>query len=95
MNGVKYDADKPRYELLPVGPIEETVKVLTAGAKKYDDHNWRKVDRQRPRYYAAALRHIFAWWRGETHDPETGLHHLAHAMCCLIFLMEGDKSERD
>jgi hypothetical protein len=89
MEGVKYDQDKPRYELLPVGPIEETVKVLTCGAKKYDDFNWAKVKPFRPRYYAAAIRHIFAWWRGETNDPETGLHHLAHAMCCLIFLMEG------
>lgn len=90
MEGMKFDQDKPRYELLPVGPIEETVKVLTAGAKKYEAWNWKKVVAEKPeRYYAAALRHIFAWWRGETQDPETGLHHLAHAMCCLIFLMEG------
>ena len=89
MEGIKYDGDKPRWELLPIYPVEETVKVLTYGAKKYDDDNWRKVKPLRQRYYAAALRHIFAWWKGEKLDPESGLHHLAHAICCLIFLMEG------
>jgi hypothetical protein len=89
MEGVKYDNDKPRWDLLPMGPVEEVVKVLTYGARKYDDENWRKVDNQRSRYYAAAMRHIVAWWRGEKLDPETGYSHLAHAMCCLIFLMEG------
>ena len=33
-------------------------------------------------------RHIFAWWGGQDKDPETGFSHLAHAGCCLIFLME-------
>ncbi len=33
-------------------------------------------------------RHIFAWWGGEDKDPETGFSHLAHAGCCLLFLME-------
>jgi len=31
---------------------------------------------------------LFAWWRGQDLDPETGLSHLAHAGCCLVFLME-------
>lgn len=89
MEGVKYDSEKPRWDLLPIEPIEQVVGVLTYGAKKYDDENWRKVANQRSRYYAAALRHIVAWWKGEKLDPESGYHHLAHAMCCLIFLMEG------
>ena len=90
MEGVKYDNDKLRWDLLPMAPVEEVVKVLTYGAKKYDDENWRKVDNQRSRYYAAAMRHIVAWWQGEKRDPERGYHHLAHAICCLIFLIEGE-----
>jgi hypothetical protein len=90
MQGVKYDAEKLRWDLLPMAPVEQVVGVLTYGAKKYDDENWRKVDNQRSRYYAAAMRHIVAWWLGERDDPESGFHHLAHAMCCLIFLMEGE-----
>jgi hypothetical protein len=41
-----------------------------------------------PWFFAALLRHLFAWWRGEELDPESGLSHLAHAGCCLMFLME-------
>ena len=94
MEGVKYDGDKPRWELLPVYPVEETVKVLTYGAKKYDDENWRKVVAEKPdRYYGALCRHIAAWRQGEIKDTETKLHHLAHAMCCLIFLMEGEREQ--
>ncbi len=95
MEGVKYDDGKLRWELLPIAPIEEVVKVLTYGAKKYDDENWRKVSNQRSRYYAAALRHIVAWWKGEKIDPESGCSHLAHAICCLVFLMEGANNENN
>ena len=90
MEGVKYDQEKLRWDLLPLKPIQEVVSVLTYGAGKYDDENWKKVDNQRSRYYAAAMRHITAWWLGEQQDPESKHHHLAHAICCLIFLMEGD-----
>ena len=85
--GVKYDAGKPRYDLFPAISEQEIVKVLTFGAKKYDDDNWRKVDNQQKRYYAAARRHMNAWRMGDVYDKESGLHHLAHAICCLIFLM--------
>jgi len=43
------------------------------------------------RYYDAAHRHIEAWWRCEAKDQESGKSHLAHAMCCLAFLMWFDK----
>ena len=33
------------------------------------------------------MRHMWAWWRGETADPETGASHLHHAACCLAFLI--------
>lgn len=91
--GRKDDQEKPRWELLPVRPLLEVVKVLTVGAKKYGDYNWRHVEPFYERYYGALLRHISAWRMGETHDQETGLHHLAHAICCLIFLLEGPKND--
>jgi hypothetical protein len=80
-------ASKPRLELLPSAAIEQIAEVLTYGAAKYDDNNWCRGARW-GRYYAALLRHLFAWWRGEDRDPETGMSHLAHAGCCLLFLME-------
>jgi hypothetical protein len=85
--GCKFDEGKPRWNLLPTREIEEVVKVLTVGAEKYEDDNWKCVARSRERYFAAAMRHIIAWWHGEEQDTESGLHHLAHAICCLLFLM--------
>jgi hypothetical protein len=86
--GKKFDGDKLRWDLVQPRMLQEYVKVLTHGAKKYAPENWRKVEPRKPRYFAALLRHVWAWWLGERDDPDTGLHHLAHAMCCLTFLAE-------
>lgn len=87
--GVKADSGKDRWDLLPWEQVEQVVKVLTFGAKKYDDNNWQKVT-EKPRYIAAAFRHIIARVKGEHMDQETGLPHLAHAVCCLLFLLWHD-----
>jgi hypothetical protein len=52
------------------------------------DNNWRLVDKARSRYLAAARRHMAAYNLDESRDPESGLHHLAHAICCLNFILE-------
>ncbi len=86
--GIKFDSGKPDYSLLPPNALEDVVKVLTIGAKKYDRHNWKKLDNINDRYFAAAQRHLWALQRGETFDDETGIHHGAHAICCMMFLVE-------
>jgi Domain of unknown function (DUF5664) len=86
--GEKFDGDKPRWDLLPMQAVRAAVLVLTYGARKYAPDNWRKVPDARARYYAAAMRHLSAWWTGEKLDPESGHQHLAHALCCLLFLAE-------
>ena len=86
--GIKYDSAKPKMNLLPPKAIVEVAKVLTFGAEKYDAENWRKLDDLQNRYTAGALRHIFAHMDGEKLDPETGLSHMAHALCCLLFKLE-------
>ena len=83
----KHDHGKPRYSLIPPIAEREMVDVLTFGAKKYTPDNWKNVD-DLSRYIDAAMRHIAAYRRGETHDDESGLHHLAHAMCCLSFIVD-------
>jgi hypothetical protein len=88
--GKKFDDDKLRWDLLPLKPIEDVVKVLTFGAKKYGPENWRKVEDGVDRYYAACMRHIVAHKMGEKNDPESNLSHLAHAICNLIFMQELD-----
>ena len=87
-NGMKFDGEKPDYSLVPFGALDEVVKVLTYGAKKYDRFNWEKVEDIR--YQAAALRHISAYMQGEKYDPETGINHMAHAICSLLFLTQFD-----
>lgn len=88
MEGIKYDDSKPDYSLIPPRALNDLVKVLTFGAKKYDRHNWKKVENAEQRYFAAAQRHLWAVLRGETHDPESGEHHYAHALCCIMYLLE-------
>jgi hypothetical protein len=87
MDGVKYDDNKPRWSLIPAGVMSEYVGVLEYGARKYAPDNWKHVPDATVRYYDAAMRHMDAWWQGEETDAETGSSHLAHAMCCITFLM--------
>lgn len=93
MDGIKYDGEKPKMHLLPPKAITEVAKVLTFGAQKYDEENWRKLDNLQARYSSGALRHIFAHLDGESLDPESGLSHLAHAICCLVFKLEIELEE--
>ena len=82
---VKGDGDKLRWDLVPIEALEEVVRVFNFGAKKYEDRNWEK-GMGWSRMYAAAMRHLTAFWRGETFDKETGLHHCAHAAWCCLAL---------
>ena len=86
-NGMKFDGDKIRMDLIPPECIEEVGKVLTFGAKKYDDDNWKHVENMNDRYYAAVLRHLLAYRKGEKLDEESGLSHLSHAATGLFFLI--------
>lgn len=83
---VKHDQGKPDFSLLPSAALEEVVKVWTFGEDKYGSFNWAKGFSWR-RPIAAALRHIFAWLKGEDLDPESGISHLAHACCCLLMVI--------
>jgi hypothetical protein len=93
VTGVKYDNDKPQWSLMQWGALTEVVDVLTYGAKKYSPDNWKKVPNARQRYLDAGFRHFTAYAAGEKNDSETGMSHLAHAMCCMLFLLAFDKDE--
>lgn len=87
--GVKYDKDKLRYDLISPYALEGLVKILTFGANKYAARNWEKGINY-SRVFGALMRHLWAWWRGESIDPETGESHLHHAACCIMFLQHYD-----
>lgn len=84
--GRKDDGGKARHDLIPSELLEGVAAVLTFGAEKYGERNWEKgMKWGRP--FAALMRHMWAWWRGEKVDPETGFSHLWHAACCIAFLI--------
>lgn len=96
MSGYKADEGKLPYHLLPSDSIEEVLRVLQYGSAKYTPRNWESgMLWSRP--FSALMRHMWAWWRGEDRDNETGFSHLAHAGCCVLFLLayEIRKTGRD
>ena len=84
--GLKHDSEKPRMDLIDSKALEALAQVLTFGAAKYAPHNWR-AGIAHSRLIAALMRHTAAFNGGEDLDPETGLPHIAHAMCCCMFLL--------
>lgn len=99
--GQKFDQGKTEWDLLPLGPVEEVVNVLMHGREKYGRDNWQLVDNPIRRYYAAAQRHLAAFRRArfdtknpfDAVDSESKLHHLAHAACCILFLLWHERKE--
>lgn len=80
--GVKHDNGKPDLSMVSYELVEQIARVREFGAKKYARNNWKKGFAV-TRSCAAALRHIFLFLSGETLDIESGLSHLAHAVCSL------------
>jgi hypothetical protein len=90
-SAMKFDGAKLPVNLLSSEALNQTAAVLKFGADKYHAHNWRDgFAWSRP--LAAAMRHIMAFNDGEDKDPESGLSHLAHAACCIMFLLEFEKT---
>lgn len=86
LEGTKHDDAKLPHDLLPFDVIEEWSAVLQYGSSKYTPRNW-EIGMKWSRVFAALLRHLFAWWMKRGLDPDTGRSHLAHAMCCVSFLL--------
>ncbi len=85
----KKDFGKPRMDLLPPKALFGIAKIMTYGASKYNDYNYklgRGLDWDR--LYAACLRHLNSWNAGEDKDPESGESHLYHAGCCIMMLID-------
>jgi hypothetical protein len=86
-SGLRYNIGKLRYDLVPHNSHRDFVRVLTRGAKKYSDDNWRKgmpwMD-----VVASLKRHLEAFCSGEDYDKESHLLHIAHVMANASFLNE-------
>ena len=92
--GTKFDNEKNLVQLLPVISMERIAQIFTFGAKKYSQWNWSKGI-EYSRIYGALLRHLFAWYRGEKIDSESGQSHLYHAGCCIMMLIEMEELRPD
>lgn len=91
--GIKFDSKKARPTLLLKSmpqSVQEVIDVLELGARKYAPDNWKKVENER--YHDAMLRHVLSYLAGEINDPETSKHHLAHAVCNMLFLIEKENT---
>jgi hypothetical protein len=85
MSGMKFDQGKPLMGLLSPRWLVGVAQVLTFGAKKYAAHNWAQGISY-SRLYDAIQRHLNAFWDHEENDPESGISHLLHASCGMMFL---------
>lgn len=90
---MKFDADKLRYDLIPVDWQEGDAEILTFGAKKYKPNNWKEND-DLGRYFSALERHLIAckkaWEQKDAFllfDEETKLHHMKHLRTNAGFLL--------
>ena len=84
---IKYDDGKVDWTLVPFEALEDMARVLQFGARKYAAWNWTEGGGFKwTRIVGSCLRHIFAFLRGEDVDPESGISHISHAQCNLLFL---------
>ena len=91
MSGLKYDKDKPRWNLLMGGcalALQGVVAVLTFGAKKYAANSWQTVEHAEERYRDAMYRHLSAFEQYGilSKDDESGLLHIFHVATNALFL---------
>lgn len=86
-NGMKFDDGKVRFGLVPPSSLKQIAAVMTFGAQKYLPNNWQQIPDGVERYTESLLRHVEAFRSGEHVDPDFRLHHLAHAGCCVMFLL--------
>lgn len=76
-----------RYDLIPAGPLDELARVYGRGAEKYAERNWER-GYEWSLSFAAMMRHAWAFWNGESIDPETQRHHMGAVAFHAFALME-------
>lgn len=85
--GLRFNENKLRYDLLPESAIEEIAKIMTYGANKYAERNWEK-GMDWSKCEASLKRHLRAYKKGIDYDEETSCLHIAHVAVNAMFLTE-------
>lgn len=91
---IKYDIGKLRWDLLPIEPIEEAIRIYMFGAKKYGENRWQELPEAKERYYNALMRHQAERQKGNLIDPESGHLHSSHMLWNCIALVHFDLQEQ-
>jgi len=81
-------SDKIPIHLFPVTAVIYGTMALLDGALKYGRANWRAAGVRASIYYDALNRHMSKWFEGQDIDEDSGLPHLAHAMACIVILID-------
>jgi len=80
-------ATKVPLWLVPPTAIAHCAMGMRNGAKKYGPYNWRTLKIRLSEYLSAIKRHLDDYQDGEELAPDSGVHHLGHAMAgCAIIL---------
>lgn len=87
--GLRFNNGKLPVDLVPVCWIKGLAEVMKFGATKYATRNW-ELGMKWSIPYGCAMRHLMAWFEGESYDQESGLHHLLHAAwnCLAAYFYE-------
>lgn len=71
-SGMRRDTqdNKPRYNLVYFPMLKRWAELMTRGAEKYGDNNWKLADSQEEleRFKESALRHLYQYLEGETDE---------------------------
>ena len=88
--GLRYNSGKRKWSLVHFKSLEPMIEVLEYGAKKYTvgdisgAENWKKgLDKKE--ILESMMRHLAALIDGQSHDPESQIHHMGHIQCNAMF----------
>ena len=81
---------KPRISAVPPIALMALGAAMQDGCNKYGLFNWRDSSVTSTVFYDAIQRHLAAWYSGEDHAPDSGVHHLAHVMAGCAILLDAE-----
>lgn len=84
----RFGIAKPGDFNTPSIPYYEYSMAHMQGALKYGMFNWRDDPVTMSTYLEAAQRHMDLFKAGQQNASDTGIHHLAHAMCCFSIIID-------
>lgn len=84
---------KPGLGNVPPGPLYEVARAFDDGARKYGAFNWREKSVLADVYHDACQRHLECWFHGRDRADDSKVHHLAHAIACLMILLDAEQQK--